>query len=677
MSRIVAVALCCLASAVHAATIKTTPLSCEGLVHAVAGERTLSSPIRGGTAEIPLAEATPWRITLESGNCWAAPLTAPSGDAVLKVWPKRTISGEFSSAAPSLRAHLGSPDGAADGIPASDETCRVEGKRWTCDAPRAALDIRLDVGGFAPAYFWNVETDDLGPVELHPGASIAGFVTRDDHGALKDAVVDLATEDGVIAHTNANARGFFQFTSVPARMYAIAARRPNGAPTHQRDIRVQAQRETLLRRPLLLAGFAKLRVTMRPAATPAGHPWTVALFRLDLARHAHLPLARSSATAAGIWERGELERETYHFEVVDEAGAIYFERDLEMTSDLAELEVVLSTIPVEGKIRMGNAPLYAAVRFEASDVNVMMVSDADGAFYGSLPHEGKYELRIYLGNERARQLRRSVEVKRESSDGPALVTIDLPSGRVKGVVVDSAGKPRIATVTAARGRSFDIGTAFTGEDGTFEIAGLEPGEITLHAWLKENWSPPHTVQVADDPQPVTIVLNDPRLIRGRVLSSDGGGIAGALISYFDDPLLKKTTTGPDGQFSFPLSSDADSVDLFIVTPGFPVKLSKLRVPGPGESADIVVSSRGGYLSVSIALPPAWPWIAHDGVFAMLPSLFAPRTALGPPPELRGDRFMIQVEPGEYAVCSQRKIDQQCIRRVVAAGGETYVDLRTP
>jgi hypothetical protein len=61
---------------------------------------------------------------------------------------------------------------------------------------------------------------------------------------------------------------------------------------------------------------------------------------------------------------------------------------------------------------------------------------------------------------------------------------------------------------------------------------------------------------------------------------------------------------------------------------------------------------------------------------MLPYLFAPRTGLGPPPELHLDRFTIEVEPGEYAVCTQKKIDQQCIRRVVAAGGETFIDLRT-
>jgi hypothetical protein len=130
----------------------------------------------------------------------------------------------------------------------------------------------------------------------------------------------------------------------------------------------------------------------------------------------------------------------------------------------------------------------------------------------------------------------------------------------------------------------------------------------------------HHIDVDDHHIDVNADRIDVMLLKKMETPSEGGGIAGALISYFDGEFLKHTASGPDGQFSFPLSSSADSVDLFIVTPGFPVKLTQFRVPEPGSSADIVVSSRGGFLSVAIA--------------------------------------------------------PQCIRRVVAAGGETFVDLRT-
>jgi hypothetical protein len=475
----------------------------------------------------------------------------------------------------------------------------------------------------------------------------------------------------IVQRVKADVHGFFQFTSVPPGVYVVAAHRPNGATAREPDLRVVAGRETLLRHPLLLAGFAKLRAAITPPATPAGHLWTVALKRYDFARHASLPLARSPASPAGLWERGNLERETYDVQIVDEVGSIYFQRYVDIDADVKDLHIAVETISVEGRIRIGGAPLRATVLFVSSSA---MESDDDGAFYGSLPQEGRYEVRITPKKERFQSLRRHVDVRR-SSGGGASVDIDLPGGRVKGFVVDDHQRPLSnASVAVLRGTTY-AGAAFSDDSGAFEVVGLEPGKATVFAEHGKNRSVPYFYDVSAEPAPLRIVVGDARIVRGRVVSSSGGGIAGAEIRYFDGMFADKTVSGPGGEYSLRIAS-AETFTAVVATPGFPIKILKLRVPDAGESADIAVSSVSGTLSIVPSGGGAWPVVFHDGCAVGLAQLLLPRTAPGPPPEVQGGRFVIAVEPGEYAVCPPGGRGEQCVRRVVPPRGEVLADLRT-
>lgn len=135
-------------------------------------------------------------------------------------------------------------------------------------------------------------------------------------------------------------------------------------------------------------------------------------------------------------------------------------------------------------------------------------------------------------------------------------------------------------------------------------------------------------------------------------------------------------SGPDGDYSFPITSADPLTTLIVATPGFPVKVMKLRVPAPGERADIVVSNVAGTLSIVPSGGGQWPVVFHDGAAVSLALLLLPRAGSGPPPEVHGDRFVIEVEPGEYTVCPVGQRNDLCARRVVPAGGDAFVDLRS-
>lgn len=533
MPRAFGALLCSLAFAVQGATIRTTPQPCAGTVHAEAGDLARDAVVRNGEAQLDLTGAKLWRITLASPACWAAPVVSGGEVVEIPVWPQRTVSGELSAEVPSLTLHFASPDGTAGGVPASSTACLLNGRCWTCDVPKVPLDLRLEVPGFAPARRWSVDAADIGKLELHRGASVAGFVARDGGGALGDAEVVLTVDDKAVQHAKPDVRGFFQFTTIPPGTYTIVARRAAGAPARERGIRVVADRETLLRRPLLLTAFAKLHTTINPPVTPAGHSWTVDLKRVDFARNAWVPFARGAATPGGSWERGDLERDTYSLQVIDELGAVYFQRYVDIDADVKEVGITVQTIPLEGRIRLSGDPVHATMTFVSSSANIVVESGDDGLFYGSLPHEGEYELRIQPKVTRFQALRRRVDVRRSPASGVASVDIDLPGGRVKGVVVDSRQKPLAdASVSVLRGTSY-AGAAFSDESGSFEVAGLEPGSVTVMADHGKNRSTLYTYEASPEPVPLTIVIDEARKVRGRVLSSGGGGIAGAELRYFD------------------------------------------------------------------------------------------------------------------------------------------------
>ncbi len=69
---------------------------------------------------------------------------------------------------------------------------------------------------------------------------------------------------------------------------------------------------------------------------------------------------------------------------------------------------------------------------------------------------------------------------------PADVTIRLPRGlSVSGVVRDASGAPAASTWVACQRLSGLVTHATTGEDGTFRITGLGPGQVWLYAGSKE------------------------------------------------------------------------------------------------------------------------------------------------------------------------------------------------
>jgi protocatechuate 3,4-dioxygenase beta subunit len=150
-----------------------------------------------------------------------------------------------------------------------------------------------------------------------------------------------------------------------------------------------------------------------------------------------------------------------------------------------------------------------------------------------------------------------------------LVVVLTPSSRLAGRVTDAAGRPLAGiSLTAVSQRSVVIaglpvnsGRAFQArsrDDGSFVIAGVEPGGVELTAsgggWqdTRQNLQVPAGQNLED----LELVLRKAALLTGRVLGPDGAPVAGAEIGYHEPEQpgivlsLRAPLAGSDGDGRF-------------------------------------------------------------------------------------------------------------------------------
>ncbi|HEX7151481.1 MAG TPA: carboxypeptidase-like regulatory domain-containing protein [Thermoanaerobaculia bacterium] len=544
---------------------------------------------------------------------------------------------------------------------------------WNCRLPVKVVDVRLEVAGYAPHYVWDAllspeHAVTVPPFTLTRGASVSGWIASEVRDAdLTKATVRLspltygvpADEVRLSSYSaKANRRGFFQFAGVPAGTWRLWAEAPEHSRAEDVELNVGDSGETVSRRTLRLGPLAEIEVAVSPATDPAGRRWELRLLRLDPhARHA-APVAKTAVSADGRWSDKGLEAGSHQVQIVDGAGAVHVSRMVEIEPGMPAVLIAVDTVPVKGRVRIGERGIAARLKFTSSDgERLTATSNEEGEFALALPFEGKWTVAPKLVRNGQSFAEQEVDVRK--LEGEARVDLDLPAGRVAGRVVDEAGEPVKAGVIVTRS-----GTPIAdllADDGSFELVGVEVGAARIEAQAKGRYAAPMTVQINDDTPPVTLVMRPEQKYEVWLSMPSGQPVAGASITYRTaaSTMLRRPTSSPMGRFSITPEPGMTAVTMAIADPGLPSKLATVPLGDPAEPINIVLSETGGRLVVPSNRATIRRGAAEASVNSLLPPFYP---TAGPPSWLTDEGIVLYVEPGEYSVCAP-----DCVTRVVAAG----------
>jgi hypothetical protein len=427
--------------------------------------------------------------------------------------------------------------------------------------------------------------------------------------------------------------------------------------------------EHVLPAAVIVEPAATVVVQITPPLSPDRKPWNVRLQRILVADGALDPRATGRATELGTWSVEGVERGPYSIEVFDSAGSTVARLQQEIRRDTATIDVQVGRVRVEGRLRFGTEPVSAELEFFTRASNVVMHSDEDGVFAGWLPNEGPWGVQIIPKGELQR-LRARVDVHVPSDATRATVDIDLPNGRIEGMVVDEAGNAVPKSGLIVLKGSEVLANTGTDGDGRFVVRGLETGPVVLFAKRGELFSDYQKAQITTESgEKETVVLRAPTELTGKLVHPSGAAVIGALIRYLRNSEILTAVSGPTGGFALNLAFDADFADLIVMTPGRPVVLDRVRLGR--EKAFVVVPEVAAELRILPRIGASLPWISKaQGPLFPLTLLFGPRQGLEQPREFSNGVITLQVAPGMYNVCYSYSVAADCVAVAARAGEVT-------
>ncbi|HEX8252326.1 MAG TPA: carboxypeptidase-like regulatory domain-containing protein [Thermoanaerobaculia bacterium] len=715
--RTLLLAVCWLAVAVDAAavTLRIEAVQSCGTDLTVRAQQVCTVPcepatrLHRATADalqtIELDPTAVWRLELiEPSRCWAAPLLVPAGASGqtfdLRVWETAQVRGRVRVARGETLPKQVSIAFQLPGSPQEERTtvtCDVvqASRSWTCSAPATKLDVRIEAAGFAPHYLWDAELSakralDAGELHLQRGASVAGWVRSEVTSVtLRDTAVRLVP-DTFAGHTpeasgrhalridraKPNARGFFQFSNVPPGVYSVTAEQPGLSRAVREEIKVTDPTEHLLEVPLMLRRMAAADVLISPQLDPFGAPWQVSLRkRAPRSNVFSKEVDSGPATLSGGWRSADLEAGPYLLRVTDSRGALYEFEQIEISSDSPLVNIIVRAVAVEGTLKVGDEPARAELRFRpmAGNGSAVMTSGEDGTFSGVLAREGKWRVEVVFPSGQTREVV-NLDVRRRDTEERARIDLELPNGRIAGVMIDTEGQPISGGVLVFRNGDLyaDLKTDATGE---FELVAIDEGQFEVQGNTRDGASPLVPVTVAEGrSERLTLVVGKRRQLAGRLVSTSGSPLAGALIRYVVDRsgFLHETVSSPTGRFTLDCAAASRVADVLILTPGFPAKLVSVPLADQRGSVEVVVGEAAGELLLQIGSAPPWPYVFRGAAGAAVP-LFQRPDAHGRGASVRDGGLALLVEPGPYLVCPTTVQTAQCINADVPVDGTKIVN----
>ncbi|MCA9001287.1 MAG: carboxypeptidase regulatory-like domain-containing protein, partial [Planctomycetes bacterium] len=231
-----------------------------------------------------------------------------------------------------------------------------------------------------------------------------------------------------------------------------------------------------------------------------------------------------------------------------------------------EVRVTLGSAPaqpiqIHGRVTRGGEPISEAfVSFNSNGrslLDSLALSEVkNGEYQTTLDGEGRYRITVQITGGNMLQQTTTEFVRDIAYAEEIELNLEMPEGTIAGVVLDPHGKPapRVRISVQASGptpTSTLLGGSFverqTGEDGTFEVSGLQEGTYTVFAGgsvpygLGSAEGPAHG-RVASAPihlrkdqsvNGVRLRLETPGSIRCRVVDDSGAGVEGASLFVRD------------------------------------------------------------------------------------------------------------------------------------------------
>ncbi len=553
-----------------------------------------------GRLSIDTAGGANWLVTLKSRTYWAADLPLDSG-AESRPWLLYPVVryGIARSRTTPLPADVFASfvglrkPGSAELPPAGRVRCEGDSQLNTCALPAIPLDLKVEAAGFAPFFFWNVSgkagsQHDLGVVTLLPGASIAGRIVDSDGEPL---IATLEAYPSVVPNRGApdpetakrlelksisaqsDERGYFQISGIAPGEVEIRASAPGFMTSVLlREIQLSAGAAELLRDPLVFLKPERLRIKIFPQQDPWGRPWIV---RLQAPETEKIETQMSPADADGSWVSSPSPPGSYALRIVDENGQPWEDRDVMLESDGEPLMVDISILAVRGSVSQAAEPASGVLLLQQNpSVRGIEFPLENGKLEGFLPHEGRWLASLKKGDFRSALI--AVEVRKRPGKSYAEVELRIPDTALHGNVVDVDGKK----VPKARVSYYSLitkamGSVETDDEGAFEIAGVEPGQLNLSAQKDDRQSQGLAVVVQEgirNPEPHRLVLYDLEVIEGLILHS-GSPRGGARIVAWPDfgstslASVLNRSSGPDGAFRLEVPAFVTQLTIFAESGG--------------------------------------------------------------------------------------------------------------
>lgn len=606
-----------------------------------------------------------------------------------------------------------------EGLVLVAEDSRVDGycgvdrteSKLICPVPAGQFDVKVELPGFMPLYFWATdveagEPEDLGRFEFQKGASFVGWVLPPDLAPVELQQVDLRLEpvlgDGLqdgqggigrpgdgdrfkllTMSTHPSAEGFFRFSGLEEGIYRLVA---SGYST-QKDLEssvspvtILPNLETRLTTPLELQRPGTLTVYVDPPVQPDGEPWVIVLLDKGGRHHDDGPTV-SHVDYSGVWFAEGVHPGAYTLVLQTSEGPDrkrWAVRDIEVDGDLIE-SVDLPVVEVRGELRRGSKVLAGSIWFGGrfGPESVLMEADEEGRFRGFLPHAGEWDVDVRREGQHSTQNLEPVVID-PPQGGYAELEVELPWTNIPGRVVNEEGRPvENANVFAVRdvGREF-IGQTLSSQGGEFEFSGLETGRVWIGSSGPDGEAEPVEIDLREGlrTEVLELMLERPAA-RTITLQTDAGPVAGARVWYLPTGpgprLVKEGRTDPDGKLQLLVPTSIDSVDLEILPGSLAMRVLRIEF---GEEREQVISLNpwGSFLQLDGGGRP----INHlamfkDGVLVprmnVLLHWIRETTGQGVDFEQVGSFEIPRADWGTYVLCAADEIDGSQLE-LAAAGG---------
>ncbi|HYH08673.1 MAG TPA: carboxypeptidase-like regulatory domain-containing protein [Thermoanaerobaculia bacterium] len=621
----------------------------------------------GEPTDLGISEGV-WELTVSSEDLWAPLLiVTPTLSTRLPLWRSTVIKGTLRNDLPpgaELRSRFEAADKAAGWDALRGTTaCHTEGKTWSCSVPQAALDLQFSLAGFATEFRWNIRAGNavtnVGTLDFTPGASLSGTVevTGKPAPAVDRLEVILssanpAPTDKVRRLTVApSPRGFFQFKGVPAGRYVVRAAGA-GLATAPRAVDVLGGLNAVLRDPLVAAKPRHLSVDIAPILDVGGERWVVELLARSPTSPALDLVTQSPAAADGRWSATGVTPGDYALYVRRTNGSVWKRKEFAMPAEDLSLPIVIEGQRVEGTVRLGDRPIPATLQFEGTE---KFVADERGHFEGSVPKLPDGDVTILVTYD-APEISRFVKGKGETTpDGGTFFDVTLPNTTIMGRTINPDGTVvPFATLNIRSEGAARVEQPSSGEDGRFQIAGLEPGLHKIQAEAFKKSSAVMDVEATDSASPVQIdiILRDEVEERGQVMMGPLRIPAAAVYAHprnVATSFVPQAKSDANGRFVLYLPPGTETYDLLVIPPGFAAVAGRV-VRNSTQPLHVETVQTGGSLIVT-APSAASTTVRRDGGEFRLLSM---ARAIGGTVERKGERDHVTVpnlEPGRYEVCS--------------------------